>query len=43
MIDCSQGIEIGCALEKDWIMKDVRREIVVCRRRMRVAVLDAIF
>jgi hypothetical protein len=36
-------MEIGCALEKDWIMKEVRRETVVCRRRMRVAVLDAIF
>jgi hypothetical protein len=35
-------MEIGCALEKDWIMRDVR-ETVVCRRRMRVAVLEAIF
>jgi hypothetical protein len=36
-------MEIGCALEKDWIMKDVRRETVVCRRMMKVAVLEAIF
>ena len=42
-MDCLQGMEIGCALEKDWIMRDVRRETVVCRRRMRVVVLEAIF
>jgi hypothetical protein len=36
-------MEIGWALAKDWIMKKVRRETAVWRRRVRVAVLETIF